>query len=66
VGDGVSGKAEIDTAMRLGTNYPKGPFEWCEQIGIKNVFVLLTKLCETNKRYIPAPQLIYESENAWH
>jgi len=39
--DEVSGKGEIDTAMKLGTNYPYGPFEWCDKIGIKNVYELL-------------------------
>ena len=33
----VSSKNEIDTAMKLGTNYPYGPFEWSEKIGLKNV-----------------------------
>src|SRR5262249_58187458 len=31
--DGVASKADIDTAMRLGTNYPRGPLEWAEQVG---------------------------------
>ena len=26
--EGISTKEEIDTAMKLGTNYPYGPFEW--------------------------------------
>lgn len=33
--------ADIDQAMKLGTNYPKGPFQWCNEIGIKNVYLLL-------------------------
>ena len=28
---GVASPADIDTAMKLGTNYPLGPFEWCEK-----------------------------------
>lgn len=32
---------DIDQAMKLGTNYPKGPFEWCKEIGINNVYKLL-------------------------
>ena len=31
--EGVSTKEEINTAMKLGTNYPLGPFEWVEKIG---------------------------------
>ncbi|NOS93153.1 MAG: 3-hydroxyacyl-CoA dehydrogenase, partial [Cyclobacteriaceae bacterium] len=26
---------------KLGTNYPYGPFEWCNKIGIENVYHLL-------------------------
>ena len=56
-GDEVSTEGEIDIAMRLGTNYPYGPFEWGKLIGEKNIFTLLQKLSITNKRYLPAPLL---------
>ncbi len=56
-GDEVSTKDNIDIAMRLGTNYPYGPFEWGKLIGEKNIFTLLQKLSTTNKRYLPAPLL---------
>jgi 3-hydroxybutyryl-CoA dehydrogenase len=49
----VSTKEEIDTAMRLGTNYPLGPFEWCERIGIDAVSDLLRSLSRTDARYTP-------------
>ena len=52
--EGVSTKEEIDTAMKLGTNYPYGPFEWGDQIGIKNVCALLDTVSKTNDRYQPA------------
>jgi 3-hydroxybutyryl-CoA dehydrogenase len=42
--EGVSTREEINTAMRLGTNYPYGPFEWAERIGISRVKDLLSKL----------------------
>jgi len=29
--EGVAGKADINTAIRLAMNFPKGPFEWQEQ-----------------------------------
>ena len=57
LGEKVSTKEEIDTAMKLGTNYPFGPFEWAEKIGIKNIHALLTELSKTNNRYTPAPLL---------
>ncbi len=57
LGENVSTKNEIDTAMKLGTNYPLGPFEWGEKIGEKNILNLLKKLSQTNKKYLPAPLL---------
>jgi 3-hydroxybutyryl-CoA dehydrogenase len=53
----VSTKEEIDTAMKLGTNYPYGPFEWGEKIGLKNIVELLNMLAQTNSRYKPAALL---------
>ena len=28
VSEGTAGKSDIDTAIRLAMNFPKGPFEW--------------------------------------
>jgi 3-hydroxybutyryl-CoA dehydrogenase len=39
--EGIASRNDIDLAMKLGTNYPYGPFEWCERIGIKHVYELL-------------------------
>lgn len=58
LGEDVSTKAEIDTAMKLGTNYPFGPFEWSEKIGLEKITALLTKLSKTDDRYIPADALL--------
>jgi 3-hydroxybutyryl-CoA dehydrogenase len=55
--EGVSTKEEIDIAMKLGTNYPYGPFEWGDKIGSKNVYALLLALSQTNSRYEPAALL---------
>jgi 3-hydroxybutyryl-CoA dehydrogenase len=60
LGEGVSTKKEIDTAMKLGTNYPYGPFEWAEKIGLKNVYELLLNLSNKNHKYKPAEVLIKE------
>ena len=60
VEDKVSSKAEIDTAMKLGTNYPYGPFEWAELIGLNNILGLLQKLNLTDTRYLPSELLIKE------
>jgi 3-hydroxybutyryl-CoA dehydrogenase len=47
--ENIASRADIDLAMRLGTNYPFGPFEWCEKIGIRNVYDLLTAVYESTK-----------------
>lgn len=38
VQEGTAGMKDIDLAMKLGTNYPFGPFEWANRIGIGNVY----------------------------
>ena len=42
--EGISSKADIDKAMKLGTSYPFGPFEWYNKIGPDRVDALLTRL----------------------
>ncbi len=44
VQEGTASKADIDLGMRLGTNYPGGPFAWCERWGIDEVYHLLEAL----------------------
>ena len=60
--ENVSTKEEIDIAMKLGTNYPFGPFEWSKQIGLKKIAALLTELSVTEKRYQPASLLLKEAK----
>lgn len=57
LGEDISSKQEIDTAMKLGTNYPFGPFEWSEKIGLKNIYTVLQKLQMKSNRYTIAPLL---------
>ena len=42
--EGTAGKEDIDKGMKLGTAYPYGPFEWCDMIGIKDVYETLAAL----------------------
>ena len=63
VNENVSSKNEIDTAMKLGTNYPYGPFEWAGLIGEDQILALLQKLNITDTRYQPASLLIEEVNN---
>lgn len=57
--EGTAGIEDIDTAMKQGTNYPFGPFEWCDKIGITDVFETLSALYEDTKdeRYKICPLL---------
>lgn len=57
--EGVATPADIDIAMKLGTNYPFGPFEWGEKIGLKNVLATLEALHANlgEDRYRVAPLL---------
>jgi 3-hydroxybutyryl-CoA dehydrogenase len=58
-GEGVASVRDIDRAMRLGTNYPKGPLGWADEIGLDSVLRVLRSLQETlgEDRYRPAPLL---------
>ncbi|MFI9050489.1 3-hydroxyacyl-CoA dehydrogenase [Streptomyces sp. NPDC053427] len=46
----------IDTAMRLGVNYPGGPMEWAERLGARWVWDLLDSMYHHNAggRYAPS------------
>ena len=46
VQEGTARREDIDIAMKLGTNYPYGPFEWCKRIGVKHVYELLEAVYE--------------------
>ena len=59
--ENVSTKEEIDIAMKLGTNYPFGPFEWSKKIGLKKIAGLLKELFIIEKRYEPATLLLKEA-----
>ena len=55
--DNVSSETEIDIAMKLGTNYPYGPFEWASKIGLKNVYDLLNAMALEDEKYSPSNAL---------
>lgn len=60
LGENISSKKEIDIAMKLGTNYPLGPFEWSEKIGLQKIVQLLTSLQQNSNRYTIAPAMMME------
>jgi len=53
----VSTISEIDIALKLGTNYPQGPFEWGKQIGLKEITGLLEILSKQSPIYKPSALL---------
>jgi 3-hydroxybutyryl-CoA dehydrogenase len=55
----VASKEDIDTAMKLGTNYPFGPLEWADKLGIGLVYEILSALQRDfgEDRYRPHPVL---------
>jgi 3-hydroxybutyryl-CoA dehydrogenase len=59
VQEGTATRHDIDLAMKMGTNYPYGPFEWCHRIGIKHVYELLDAIYEDTRdeRYKICPLL---------
>lgn len=57
VHQGVCEAADADTAMKLGTNYPAGPFEWLSEIGAEYVVQTLDNLFDAyrSERYRVSP-----------
>lgn len=55
----VAAKEDIDTAMKLGTNYPFGPLEWADRLGVELVYNILSALQRDfgEDRYRPHPLL---------
>lgn len=41
---GIASATDIDTAMKLGTNYPAGPLEWGDRLGAGHLVTILDNL----------------------
>jgi 3-hydroxybutyryl-CoA dehydrogenase len=55
----VASVADIDSAMKLGTNYPVGPLAFCDEVGAETVIAILEALSKEYgaDRYRPASLL---------
>jgi 3-hydroxybutyryl-CoA dehydrogenase len=55
----VGSPTDMDTAMRLGFNWPRGPLELTDLIGPSRATALLEELqAEHGRAYLPAPALV--------
>ncbi|MGC0383825.1 3-hydroxyacyl-CoA dehydrogenase [Streptomyces sp. SAI-129] len=57
VAKGVAAPEDVDTAMRLGVNYPLGPFAWSRRLGDTWAYYLLADLHEWEPSGRCAPSL---------
>ena len=59
VQEGTANREDIDKGMKLGTAYPKGPFEWSKEIGVQNVYKMLDAIWQDTReeRYKICPLL---------
>lgn len=59
VAERLATPAHVDLAMRLGVNYPAGPLEWAERVGLTDMLTALSGLHEEvgAERFSPHPLL---------
>ncbi|ALW84375.1 3-hydroxyacyl-CoA dehydrogenase [Hymenobacter sedentarius] len=59
VQEGTATTQDVDLGMKLGTNYPKGPFAWANAIGVERVYAVLEALWNDthDERYKICPLL---------
>ena len=64
----VASAADIDTAMKLGVNYPKGLLAWADEIGADVLTTILDSLYEEYKqeRYRPCSLLKHHVNAGWY
>jgi 3-hydroxybutyryl-CoA dehydrogenase len=69
VQEDVATPQDIDTAMRLGTNYPRGPIEWGDRIGYSHVYHVLralqTEMQEDRYRISPLLAMLAQTGKWW-
>ncbi|MBD3159287.1 MAG: hypothetical protein GF309_10905 [Candidatus Lokiarchaeota archaeon] len=58
VDEGIASKKDIDKAMKLGANFPKGPFEMLEDIGRDTVKAELEELEEEHGECYSVPDML--------
>lgn len=58
--EGLATAEQLDLAMRLGVNYPAGPLEWGQELGLRDVDTALRSLQSeaSDPRFAPHPSLV--------
>ena len=66
--EGVASPEDIDNAMKLGVNYPKGLLAWADEIGIPVITIVLDSLYREyqQERYRPCVLLKQYMRAGWH
>jgi len=66
--EGVATPTDIDAAMKLGVNYPKGLLAWADEIGIPVITIILDSLYREyqQERYRPCVLLKQYMRAGWH
>jgi 3-hydroxybutyryl-CoA dehydrogenase len=59
--DGIATVRDLDDAMQLGLNYPKGPLAWADELGVGFMVEVLQGLMDhyEEDRYRPVPLLCH-------
>ena len=59
VQEGTATMQDVDLGMKLGTNYPRGPFSWANSIGVPRVYAVLEAMWNDTRdeRYKICPLL---------
>ena len=59
VQEGTATMQDVDLGMKLGTNYPRGPFAWANAIGVERVYAVLEAMWQDthDERYKVCPLL---------
>ncbi|MHA1770282.1 MAG: 3-hydroxyacyl-CoA dehydrogenase [Candidatus Thorarchaeota archaeon] len=58
IDEGIATKEDIDKAMKLGANFPKGPFEMAEALGMDKIKAELEKLYQEHGECYSLPKML--------
>ena len=63
VQEGTATMQDVDLGMKLGTNYPHGPFAWANAIGVERVYAVLEAMWHDthDERYKVCPLLKHQA-----